>query len=559
MVFRSLLVALILIKFCSAQSEKMQWHKVADIESPAGIVSTYTPMFAEIPFWGFGMKELTQQEKIYRFSTPGIQNLPMPKRWHTLEGPDANVIQRFFPPQWDTSICAIKPFWYVHEGEAIPVWSIRTCPSGVYGNREMIWSAEEHRVIDTFSHIAFYASDTLARALVFRPDPLTKAGVYYGGAFTDQQDADVPELNAQRDTVVIQISFINDSFRLKGPWVEIKDIELPQYIPVAQTDADFFFTRSQQGFEEVNAVYHIQNFQLYIRNLGFQNLCDFPLTVDAHGVQGADNSYFSPDIPLNGSYLSFGEGGVDDAEDADVIIHEYIHALSHCAAPESNLGAERRGLDEGMGDYFAAAMSYDISPFRSAEIYTWDGHNEFWLGRRTDLQAVYPLSNPNIYQNGALWASVMMANRFDLGALVADPLQLQAMYFNVQNNTLQDAARNILIADSLLFNAIHVPQLLWNFCRYGLLTGTECNRLTNHTPDKQISLPSVFPNPASETIFLNDCPAKWQLFNTIGQCILSGEQRYFSVQDIQPGIYTILFPESGLQFKLSIEQRHSNR
>ena len=61
------------------------------------------------------------------------------------------------------------------------------------------------------------------------------------------------------------------------------------------------------------------------------------------------------------SYLLFGEGGVDDAEDADVIIHEYAHAISYAASPETNSGTERRGLDEGLGDYFAAIYSYQYN------------------------------------------------------------------------------------------------------------------------------------------------------------------------------------------------------
>jgi hypothetical protein len=31
--------------------------------------------------------------------------------------------------------------------------------------------------------------------------------------------------------------------------------------------------------------------------------------------------------------LAFGEGGVDDAEDVDVVLHEYGHAIQHDTVP----------------------------------------------------------------------------------------------------------------------------------------------------------------------------------------------------------------------------------
>ena len=44
---------------------------------------------------------------------------------------------------------------------------------------------------------------------------------------------------------------------------------------------------------------------------------------DPHGFDGADNSQFSS----AGENLTFGQGGVDDAQDADVIIHELGHGI----------------------------------------------------------------------------------------------------------------------------------------------------------------------------------------------------------------------------------------
>ena len=43
-----------------------------------------------------------------------------------------------------------------------------------------------------------------------------------------------------------------------------------------------------------------------------------------HGFNGADNSSYSPGT----GRLQFGEGGVDDAEDSDVVHHELGHGPS---------------------------------------------------------------------------------------------------------------------------------------------------------------------------------------------------------------------------------------
>lgn len=172
--------------------------------------------------------------------------------------------------------------------------------------------------------------------------------------------------------------------------------------------------------------------------------------------------------------MLFGDGGVDDAEDADVIIHEYGHALSEAAAPGTKSGRERRGLDEGIGDYVAAAYSQDLNPWRWYEIFNWDGHNEFWPGRNALSQLLYPPSNTSIYTYGILWASTLMQIREDLGPLVTDQLVLQEMYGNFPNMTLIDAAQLMLEADSLLYNGIHSDVLADYFCQRKLLPGSTC-------------------------------------------------------------------------------------
>ena len=68
--------------------------------------------------------------------------------------------------------------------------------------------------------------------------------------------------------------------------------------------------------------YHIDTLQRYIQSLGFQNINNRSIKVNVNGT-AADNSFYSPTTKA----LTFGTGGVDDAEDAGIIAHEYGHSI----------------------------------------------------------------------------------------------------------------------------------------------------------------------------------------------------------------------------------------
>lgn len=76
---------------------------------------------------------------------------------------------------------------------------------------------------------------------------------------------------------------------------------------------------------------------------------------------GQDNS-FATDQPEN--ELRFGKGGVDDAEDAEVILHEYGHAI-HFSHNFAFASEEAGATSEGFGDYWAVTVA-DVSPGRWA-------------------------------------------------------------------------------------------------------------------------------------------------------------------------------------------------
>ena len=118
----------------------------------------------------------------------------------------------------------------------------------------------------------------------------------------------------------------------------------------------FKYTRSQDEFEQVMAYDRITEAQKYIHSLGFgesrRGIPNRPQPVRIN-QWGVDNS-FATDHPKN--ELRFGKGGVDDAEDAEVILHEYGHAI-HFSQNFSFATEEAGAISEGFGDYWAVTVS----------------------------------------------------------------------------------------------------------------------------------------------------------------------------------------------------------
>ena len=227
--------------------------------------------------------------------------------------------------------------YFPQNGTLIPAYQVH------YNYGESRWeSVLDARQLNTlvrrdlaaYRHRFMANGDTTGTGLVFNPDPLTTSGNAYGATsdWMDNNDADNAALNGQRVQVTLKdICYIGGQFHLKGPYVDLQDVENPTSPIATSSNGEFNYTRAEQGFEDVMCYYHLDTFQRYIQSLGYTNIFNEPLTCDPHGLNGTDQSHFVPQGST--ARIAFGEGCVDDAEDADVIIHEYGHALSWSAAP----------------------------------------------------------------------------------------------------------------------------------------------------------------------------------------------------------------------------------
>ena len=381
---------------------------------------------------------------------------------------------------------------------------------------------QDGKVISDQIKSRFSALDTVkktATGLIFNPDPLTSAKTIYGGDFRDENDSDVPALRTQRVAVEFDCYQINDTFQLQSDFVRIGEISIPKTKIAISLDGDFSFTRDQAEFEDVNIFYHLNITQQYIQSLGFDDLGNFQILADPHGLNGMDQSRVTTfgGVPK----MEFGEGGVDDGEDADVIVHEYAHALLYDGSPESNSGSEREAMDEAFGDYLATSYSRNISEFNWGKMFTWDGHNEYWSGRNVDNNKKYPDDlEKSIHRNGEIWSAALMDIWEEIGRETTDKLTLGMFFEMYPNMRMPQAASQFLLLDSQLTGGLNSPQISKAFFDRGLMDTVFAPPIQPDTTFKiEIMGSAGYGSNPVIVSFSKDFSGKIELFDGLGRFI----------------------------------------
>ena len=295
-------------------------------------------------------------------------------------------------------------------------------------------------------------------ATVFDPDPLTTSGATYGQTgYTDSNDADSPQLTAQLQSVTLNdITSAAGVFRLEGPWARCDDWDTPNGgvndCPTPAT-SNFSTTRNDQKFEGPH-VYHLIDKQMRYLNLTLgvtvvPNSVAGGVRFDPHGFNGDDNSSFTP----SSDRLTFGEGGVDDAEDADVVLHELGHGL-HDWVTNGGL-SQTQGLSEGVGDYFASSYNRSTGHWTPSDpqwfwMFHWDGHGtDTWAGRVTNwnLNHSYPGNlGSGIHAQGQYWSSCNLVAWVAIGRDAMDKAMLRGLAMTSASSNQKDAAQAVITA-----------------------------------------------------------------------------------------------------------------
>jgi hypothetical protein len=384
---------------------------------------------------------------------------------------------------------------------------------------------------------------------VFDPDPLTTAQVPYGPPYVDAEDSGLAVLNQQRVPRMMRVAALGDSFFLANKYVSIADFAYPFTKPTYNNKPLFDYSRADTAFEDVNAYYHITTIQLHVQNVGFDSLGNFPINVDAHAGTADQSSY----IPLSKTFpeLAYGMGGIDDAEDADVIVHEYTHFLSDCASPGNAVGNERLSIDEGLGDYMACSYSKSLSTYNWEKLFNWDGNFDNWHGRSCVTSKIYPTDLvQQRYKDADIWAGPLMEINAILGRDKTDRLVLATMFMLGKYITMKDAAQFFLKTDSILYGGADTWTIYDRFHAHGLLADTvvsikekpeenPVNYITKYFSSNNL-LYVEFKKPQNGSIGLYDVQGR-----KILERDLSGDSKVtIETPQLTPGLY-VLFIQTG--------------
>jgi Zn-dependent metalloprotease len=210
---------------------------------------------------------------------------------------------------------------------------------------------------------------------------------------------------------------------------------------------NFAFDRSDDGFSETMGYYYLDYAERYIQSLGFTNINNRQQVFGVNRLK-IDNSFYSP----QSKEISLGLGGVDDAEDAEVILHEYGHSIQDNQVPGFGSTLEAGSMGEGFGDYWGASVGAQFSGgFQDLCLAEWDATSYSSTNppclRRLDSTKHYPEDVAGeVHDDGEIWAAALWQIRGSLGATDSDRLVLAAHFLLAPTASFNQGANALVTA-----------------------------------------------------------------------------------------------------------------
>ncbi|MEW9532921.1 M4 family metallopeptidase [Microbispora sp. NPDC049125] len=308
-----------------------------------------------------------------------------------------------------------------------------------------------------------------ATGVAFTPNPVTQLGRQ---DLTDAKDADLPVFAPAYKTVTL--TDLDGSGTLTGRYVRVKS----STGKAAQAAGGAFpaYHRDVDQFEQVMGYYWVTRAQRYLQSLGFGgtlrpvNQRQIELRIDQYG---GDNSFFRDDK----ANITLGKGGVDDGEDAEVIVHEYGHSVQDGQVPGFGTTLESGSIGEAFGDYLAVAVTNWATgrPALTDEACVADWDSVTYTAaphclRRLDGTKHYPEDVVGeVHADGEIWSRALWDIRMALGDAKATTLIVEAQFDFAKDTTFKAAAQATVAAARKLYGATAAGAVTKAFTDRGLL------------------------------------------------------------------------------------------
>ena len=241
--------------------------------------------------------------------------------------------------------------------------------------------------------------------------------------------------------------------------------------PAVRANLDFSDLRrtsSNFNYNEEQVYWAIDFGERAFQALGYTTgngnpIMSYPIYAYAHnapdiGGSNVDNSHFNPDNSQGSGtgHLCFGTGGVDDAQDSEIIWHEWGHATLWNERPGINQNLSSEGVGEGSGDYLAGTLSKRTIGAASyyVTVGEWDAvsynpGNPAFL-RRLDNPAFWHMNGTEVHDAGETWSHPCFDFDNQVGPDVALDIFLQAVFLFDLSPTQVEGAAAYITADQML-------------------------------------------------------------------------------------------------------------
>jgi len=350
--------------------------------------------------------------------------------------------------------------YYPHKGMPTLAWKIIVKTTKPLAEWKIYLDAKSGEVLYKTNQLK---DATNGKGKIFNPNPVVTLN-----------DTTLEDNSQIADSAYSEVTLDNleDSGMLDGTFVSTRTTSNR----TKRSDHQFIFSRKDRGFKEVMVYYHIDRIQCYIQEMGFNNVLNHQVDVNIDG-RSDDNSHYSPAT----KDLTFGTGGVDDAEDAEIIAHEYGHAIQDDQVPGWGESHESGSMGEAFGDYLAASFFADIKPsILRPTIGNWDAvvysGDEPPCLRRLDSNKKYPKDIVGeVHADGEIWSACLWELRAALGRRASDELIIAHHFLLSRFATFDNAANALITADKNLNQGRNESIIRDIFVRRGILANSKRN------------------------------------------------------------------------------------